>query len=125
MHRATILSALLAGLVLLGGCDLFSGEEDLTIRASGTVVSAETGTPIEGITVALDEIVGISHVYVEAVRTDGEGRFSLVYDGKESFGYSFVVNESPYNPGYSRFRARLQPGERRDFGVIELEERGD
>ncbi len=115
----TVLAAL-----CLGGCGLFT-DDDPTIRAEGTVVSAESGDPIAGLTVALDEIVGISHVYVETVRTDGEGRFRLAYEATESFGYRINVNESPYDPAYSRFREVFQPGERRNLGVIELEARGE
>jgi hypothetical protein len=40
---------LLGLFTLLAGCDLFGDDPDTTIRATGTVVFAETGEPIEGL----------------------------------------------------------------------------
>lgn len=118
--RPNVLSAsLAAALFFLGGCDLFS-EEDTTIEASGTVVLESTGEPIEGLSVALDEIVGISHVYVETVRTNAEGKFSLVYEATESFGYNIVVNANNTTLDYTGRTFRVNPGDDRDLGMIEL-----
>ncbi len=86
----------------------------------GTVVSAKTGDPIAGLTVALDEIVGISHAYVETVRTDGEGRFSLAYEATESFGYNVVINANNTTLNLTGRTFRVNPGDDRDLGVIEL-----
>ena len=120
LSRSSLFSAVLAAaLLLLGGCDLFT-DNDTTIRASGTVVLAETGAPLEGITVALDEIVGISHVYVETVETDAEGRFALSYDAKESFGYNIIVNANNTTLNYTGRTFRVNPGDDRSLGVIEL-----
>jgi hypothetical protein len=114
--------ALTLSLLLLGGCDLF-GEGDMTIRASGTVVLAGSGQPLGGISIALDEIQGISHSYAETVQTDSEGRFALRYDALNGFSYDLVINANPISPGYTGRSFRVSPGEPRDLGVIELEER--
>lgn len=106
--------------LLLSGCDLF-GEEDTTIRASGTVVLAETGEPLEGISVVLNESGGLyDHTKVLTVESNSEGRFTLRYDAVDSFGYDIRINADPYNPDYTSGLFAVTPGEPRDLSIIEL-----
>jgi hypothetical protein len=109
----------------LAGCDLFSGEEDTTLRAAGTVVFAETGEPLEGLGVVLRARDGVgSGVFIRArTTTAADGTFELVYEGSEGAGYTFRVNDDPYNGSYSTFSDPMFAGEEKDFGVIELEAR--
>ena len=114
-------------LLLLGGCDLFSGEEDGTIVITGTVVSAETGNPIEGLGISLDK-GGPNFIrpLVATTRTDDDGTFRIVYDATGSRStHLLTINDEPYD---ARFRVRgisFVRGEQRDLGVVELEENED
>jgi hypothetical protein len=112
-------------LLVLGGCDLFGGEPDTTVRATGTVVFAETGEPLGGIGVVLRARFGVgSGVFIRArTETAADGSFELVFEGSEGAAYTFRVNDDPYNGSYSTFSRPIRPGEREDFGVIELEAR--
>jgi hypothetical protein len=119
--------SLLAGLVLLGGCDLFS-EEDTTIRATGTVVLTESGEFIEGLNVILiEDASGIGgYKTVKTTTTDASGRFALNYDDVvEQWGYNIRINAEPYDSDYTSRLVVVQPGETRDLGVIELERTED
>ena len=121
------LSALPLGLLVLllslGGCDLFS-EEDTVIRASGTVILAETGEPLSGLSVALDSDAGGpgARRVETTVRTDVNGTFSLIYDAGsfDHFVYSVLVNDNPIDERYTSRSVIVQPGEPRNLGVIEL-----
>jgi hypothetical protein len=115
----------LAAVLLLSGCDLFSGEEDTTIRATGTVVFAEIGEPIEGLGVVLRASGGFgAGVFIRArTTTAADGTFELVYEGSEGAGYTLVVNDDPYDERFSTSGGPMFAGEEKDFGVIELEAR--
>jgi hypothetical protein len=112
----------LAALLLLSGCDFFGGEEDTTIRATGTVIFAETGEPIGGLGVVFRRAGGVgSSIFVRArTTTAADGSFELVHDGGEGAAYVFRINDDPYDGRYSTFSRPIRAGETEDFGVIEL-----
>lgn len=115
-------TALLLILLTLAGCDLFGSEPDTTVRATGTVVFAETGEPIEGLGVVLRATGGYgSAVFIRArTETVADGSFELTFEGSKGAAYSFVVNDDPYDGSYSTFSRPIRAGETEDFGVIEL-----
>src|SRR5690606_35854496 len=130
MKRHSILAAIL----LLGGCDLFAGEKDIVIEATGRVVNAETGEPIEGLSAVIAEVPSsIGATVVRAsTQTDTEGRFSLRYQRPAYTGaaprstYEVAVNNSPYDSRYTSLVRYFDPPPdvHVDFGVIELEQTG-
>jgi hypothetical protein len=111
--------------LLLAGCDLFGDDPDTTIRATGTVVFAETGEPIGGLGVVfrLAGGVGASIVVRARTTTAADGSFELIHDGGEGASYTLVINDDPYDERYSTSGAEMFAGEEKDFGVVELEAR--
>lgn len=109
-------------LLLLGGCDFSEDEPNAPLFASGTVVLAETGEPIEGLGVVLRATGGFgSSVFIRARTTTGAGgSFELAYQGTDNGAYTFRINDDPYNGDYRTFSRPIRAGDREDFGVIEL-----
>lgn len=120
----------LTALPLLGGCDLFAGDDGCLIEARGRAVLAGSGQPIAGLGVSLAEAGGLGGVLVvDSDRTGGDGRFSLTFDTRRSRGtavtttiYSLTVNDEPYDGRYTVYRNSVfEAGECSvDFGTVEL-----
>ena len=120
---------LLAGIALLAlaGCDLLaSGPNHDPITVSGTVVFAETGAPLAGISATII-FVALGAETLATTRTDAAGRFSVSYDPPERSGAqprggdSFEINSYPYDSRYTVSRTgRLNPGTTRDLGTVVL-----
>ena len=115
--------AILTLSLLSGGCDLLAPEPDGTIVVTGTVVLAETGEPIEGLSVALKDSGSFGLYFVRATAlTQADGTFYLTHDaGPHGTLHAVRVNEEPYDPRYTGFGTSARPGEQTDLGVIELE----
>lgn len=114
--------ALFLALLLLTGCELFGSEPDTRVVATGTVVFAETGEPIEGLGVVLRATGGYgSAVFIRARTTTApDGSFELTFEAPEWGAYTFRVNDDPYNDDYATFSDPIRAGESKDYGVIEL-----
>src|SRR5690606_15632721 len=133
MRRFVYSTIFMLPLLVLGGCDLFeSSLEEIVVEATGTVVSAETGEPIGGLGVAIQQIpAGFSaSVTVATAETDAEGRFDIrheasrVRQGHPNNSYAVEINVVPYDDRYGSFRRDVfpPPDVHLNLGVIELEE---
>ena len=103
----------------LGGCDLL-GREDTTIVATGRVVLAETGAPIQGLGVALE--YGAGYFLAAATRTAPDGTFRIEYDPGEDDRsvHALKINDEPYDGRYTVERTSFVRGERRDICTVAL-----
>ena len=115
-----------ASLLALAGCDPYDSTRNPDpVTASGTVVLAETGEPIVGLGVAINEVVSGVASPVSSTRTDEEGQFSLSYDppgapgAAISAGYDVAIN-SPYDARYTTGGQAVSPGRTIRFGTVEL-----
>lgn len=116
-----VVAILLASLI---GCDSQQYKTG-PIEATGRVVLAETGEPIEGLGVSIAEsILGVRAL--ATVRTDAEGRFAVRYvvpetSGATTRGISYSVRANfPYDPQYTNSLDIVYPPETLDYGTIEL-----
>ena len=107
--------AIFLTLLLLTGCELFESESDTTVIATGTVVLAETGEPIEGLGVVFRATGGFgSSAIIRARTTTAEdGSFELTFGGSEGGYYNLVVNDDPYDSRYGVFRDGIPAGPER------------
>ena len=119
---------LLAGIALLAlaGCDPYDSTRNPDpISASGTVVLAETGEPIVGLGVSITRITSGIQSLAASTQTDANGRFMLSYDppgspgAAVSAGYGIQINR-PYDQRYTVGGRVVSPGQRIDFGMVEL-----
>lgn len=127
--------------LFLGGCDLFADDEGGSFEVVGTVVDAETGAPLAGIGVTLDDgespiswsressgslvpfesDTGASFV-VEETTTGADGRFRLEHSSDRLSGYSLRVNDGPYDDRYTTNGDNFYPddGDVLDYEMIPI-----
>lgn len=136
-YRLTFLILYLA----LGGCDFFGGEEGGSFTVTGTVIDAETGAPLAGIGVTLDDgqspiswsrTSGAGPVpyepgprasfVVEEATTGPDGRFRLEHSSERLSGYSLRINDGPYDDRYTTSGDNFYPdaGDVLDYGEIPI-----